>query len=49
MERRTAVDDGLGILGDLAVEHLVGDVEVRVDGVHRADVDAAAAAGALIF
>ena len=49
VERRTAVDDGLGILGDLAVEHLVGDVEVRVDGVHRADADAAGTAGALIL
>ena len=49
VERRTAVDDRLGILGDLAVEQLVCDRIVRMDGVHRADVDAAAAAGALIF
>ena len=49
VERRPAVDDGLGILGDLAVEQLVCDRIVRVDGVHRADVDAAAAAGALIL
>ena len=49
VERRTAVDDRLGILGDLAVEQLVCDRIVRVDGVHRADVDAAAAAGALIL
>ena len=49
VERRTAVDDGFGVLGDLAVEQLVCDRIVRMDGVHRADVDAAAAAGALIF
>ena len=49
VERRTPVDDRLGILGDLAVEQLVCDRIVRVDGVHRADVDAAAAAGALIL
>ena len=49
VERRPAVDDGLGILGDLAVEQLVCDRIVRVDGVHRADVDAAAAAGALVL
>ena len=49
VERRTAVDDGFGVLGDLAVEQLVCDRIVRMDGVHRADVDAAAAAGALIL
>ena len=49
VERRAAVDDGFGVLGDLAVEQLVCDRIVRMDGVHRTDVDAAAAAGALIF
>ena len=48
VERRTPVDDGLGVLGDLVVEDLGRRVVVGVDGVLIAHGDAAAAAHAAV-
>ena len=47
VEAGAACADGGGILGHLAVQHLVGAVVLRVDGVKVAGTDAAAAALAL--
>ena len=44
VEARAAVDDGLGVLGDLAVEHVGRGVIAGLDGVLVAHADAAAAA-----
>ena len=46
MERRSAVHHRLGVLGDLVVEAVKRGVERRLDGVLRADGDAASAADA---
>ena len=46
---RLALDDGLGVLGDLAVQHLRGLVVARVDSVLGTDADAAAAADAAVY
>ena len=46
VEVRPPVAYGLGILGDLAVEHVVCGVELRVDRLNRTYAHAAAAAGA---
>ena len=48
MEARAAVDDGLGVLGDLAVEHVGRGFIAGLDGVLVAHADAAAAAHAAI-
>ena len=49
VEARAAVDDGLGVLGDLAVEHVGRGVMAGLDGVLVAHADAAAAAHAAIM
>ena len=49
VEARTAVDNGLRILGDLAVEHVGRSVMAGLDGVLVAHADAAAAAHAAIM
>ena len=48
MEARTAVDNGLGVLGDLVVEHVGRGVIAGLDGVLVTHADAAAAAHAAI-
>ena len=48
MEVRTALADGLGILGDLAHEIFFRGIVGRLDRVEAAQTDAAAAAGALV-
>ena len=48
MEARAAVDDGLGVLGNLAVEHVGRGLIAGLDGVLVAHADAAAAAHAAI-
>ena len=48
VEARAAVDDGLGVLGDLAVEHVGRGVIDGLDGVLVAHADAASAAHAAI-
>ena len=47
VEGGTVMADGGGILGHLAVQHLIGAVALGIDGVKVAGTDAAAAALAL--
>ena len=49
VEGGTVMADGGGILGHLAVQHLVGAVAQGIDGVKVAGTDAAAAALALVL